>query len=153
MGTTVDFQGTTKWIEFHNTGDSDVDLSQYWVCIEPNYIQVGSLNILSGDVTIPAGGFLVVEWSALGTTQGELGLFREGPFGNSDNILDYMQYGADGNGRDDVADEAGIWVENEFIPTVATDETYSFFEEDASTSPVENWWPGIPTPGEANREE
>jgi len=163
VGTTVDFEGSSKWVEFYNFGDTEIDLSQYWLCFEPNYSRIGSLAVLAGNENriIQPGEFLVVEWTTLGTTEGEVGLYREGAnsstdfnfFGDSGNIIDYMQYGADGNGRDDVADQAGIWIEGEFIPTVAMDESYSFFEEEAATSRVQNWWPGIPTPGEANREE
>ena len=158
VGTTVEFQGASKWIEFKNTGNSTVDLSNMPVCIFGIYPDTGSLTVLAGnsDHTIDPGGFLVVAWDELGETEGEVGLYESdtGSFGNSDKILEYMQYGAAGSqARDGVADQAGIWTNDEFIPTVANDESYSYFEEPSASSAVEQWWPGIPTPGAENTEE
>jgi len=158
VGTTVDVNGETKWIEFKNVSNSEVDLSNYPVCIEPSYPTIGSFTVLAGndDHTIPPDGFLVVAWDQLGTSEGELGLYQEGTsgfsgFGNAENIIDYMQYGADGSGRDDVADQAGIWIEDDFAPAVEMEQTFSFFE-DSNDDPVDNWKAGSPTPGEPNEE-
>ncbi len=155
IGTTVEFEGATKWIEFHNFGNSTIDMNELFVCIEPLYTQIGFLNVLAGNQnrTIPPGGFLVVQWNSLGETEGELGLYRAGTtdFANPGNIIDYMQYGRDGTGRDDVADNAGIWTEGTFVETVEMSQTYSFFELNAD-DPVDNWKPGEPTPGAENEE-
>lgn len=154
IGTTVDFNSSSKWIELKNTGSSMVDVSGLFFCIEPSYPSVGTRTILDGnsDYTIPPGGFLVVSWTSLGTNEGELGLYRENTpnFGDPSNILDYIQYGADGNGRDDVAASAGIWTENEFVTTVENGQSYSFFPDEPGDQ-VDKWLPGSPTPGEENQ--
>jgi len=157
VGTTVEFEGSSKWIEFKNTGSSTVDLSDRVLCIFGIYPNVGSLTVLSGnsDHTIEPGGYLVVAWQSLGTSEGEVGLYKSGTvsFGNSDQILDYMQYGAAVSpARDNVAAQAGIWPEDEFVPTVADNETYAFFDDPNASSPIQSWWPGIPTPGAENQE-
>jgi len=154
IGTTVDFNSSSKWVELKNTGSSMVDVSGLIFCIEPSYPTVGTRSILAGnsDYTIPPGGFLVVSWNSLGTNEGELGLYRENTpnFGDPANILDYIQYGADGNGRDDVAASAGIWSENEFVTTVESGQSYSFFPDEPGDQ-VDKWLPGSPTPGEENQ--
>jgi len=72
-------------------------------------------------------------------------------FEDSGNILDYTQYGEDVNGRNDVADQNGIWTETTFVDTVESSQTYSFFSLD-NNEPVNNWKTGEPTPGAENIE-
>jgi len=159
VGTTVEFEGTTTWVELHNFGDSEVDVNEMWLCTFPNYSQIGFLDVLAGNSSIPPGGYLVVEWNVFGTTEGELGLYQEGAggsddfdfFANPDNMIDYMQYGSDVGGRDDEAEAAGIWTDGTFVETVEMSQSYSFFELNAD-DPVDNWKPGEPTPGAENEE-
>jgi len=155
IGTTVDFEGTTTWVELKNTGSSTVDVSNLIFCSQFNYPPVGSQPILFGnsDYTIPPDGFLVVEASTISNGNDEMGLYEAGTgdFGNSNNIIDYVMYNGVTTGRDGVADEAGIWIDGEFVPSVESTQTFSFFE-DGTDNPVDNWKAGSPTPGEANEE-
>ena len=157
IGTTVDFEGTTTWVELKNTGTTTIDASDLLFCSQFTYPPVGSQPILSGnnDYTIPPDGFLVVEASIISDGNDELGLYEAGTtiagFGNSDNIIDYVMYNGVTGGRSNVADNAGIWIDGEFVPSVESTQTFSFFE-DATDNPVDNWKAGSPTPGEANEE-
>ena len=155
VGTTVTFEGETTWVELKNTGDSDVDVSGLLFCSEFRYPGVGDQKVLSGspDFIIPAGEFLVVSINELSESADELGLYQAntGNFGNPDNIIDYIQYIDPVTGRDAVAESAGIWVADEAVPPIETEQTYSFFE-DSNDDPVDNWKAGTPTPGEPNEE-
>ena len=155
IGTTVDFEGATTWVELKNTGTTTIDASDLLFCSQFNYPNVGSQPILFGnsDYTIPADGYLVVEASTISNGNDEMGLYEAGTgnFGNSDNIIDYVMYNGVTSGRANVADNAGIWIDGEFVPSVESTQTFSFFE-DGTDNPVDNWKAGSPTPGDANEE-
>jgi len=139
-----------QWVELFNTGDASVDVSDLWLCVRPNYTQIADLNALSGSTTIPAGGFLVVEWDAIQSGEGEVGLYESDAFASSDAMLDYVQYGAAGQGRASVAVAAGLWTEGMFVASAAEGQTLAFFG--GGSTPVENWGFGAPTQGTANQQ-
>lgn len=155
IGTTVDFEGTTTWVELKNTGSTTVDASNLLFCSQFAYPSVGTQPILFGnsDYTIPPDGFLVVEATTISDGNDEMGLYEAGTgnFGNPDNIIDYVMYNGVTTGRDGVAADAGIWIEGEFVPSVESTQSFAFFE-DGTDNPVDNWKAGSPTPGEANEE-
>ncbi len=138
-----------QWVELLNTGDAEVDVSGLWLCVRPEYSQVSELNALSGSMTIPAGGYLVVEWNAIKTSTGEVGLYESNTFESADAMLDYVQYGAAGQGRASVAVTAGLWDEGTYATAAADGQTLAFLGGGAT--PVENWGFGMPTQGAENQ--
>ena len=138
-----------QWVELLNTGDAEVDVSDLWLCVRPEYSQVSELNALSGSTTIPAGGFLVVEWSAIQSGTGEVGLYESNTFESADAMLDYVQYGAAEQGRASVAVSAGLWDEGTYATAAAEGQTLAFLG--GGTAPVENWGFGAPTQGAENQ--
>lgn len=123
----IDLSSNT--IELVNTGSFSIDLSNHWWCNRVNgspfYQTVGSATTIisnSSNVNnfeIAAGGILVLQLGAgfLPDANGELGLFSSSAFSSSAAIVDYVLWG-DGNStgvRDSVAQQAGLWVDNEAI--------------------------------------
>lgn len=147
----VDFMGFTNWIELYNAGDSEVDISNLILCDSPECPSISSLSVLSGSVILPAGGYIVLYWSEL-DGDSEVGLYQahaQGDFGNSDLIIDYMQYASPGHQREGTAVEAGVWTAQGFVALAGTNESLQFFDN-AMVGPG-NWGAAPATPGEANK--
>ena len=141
---------TGKWAEIVNESTTDAaDVSGWFICREPSYAQLSSLNIQSGSTNIPPGGFLVVDFASIESPDGELGLYRnDNDFGNSANIIDYVEYGAAVGPRESVAVAAGVWVAGEFTEAVPQGQTVSNFGGGVGAA---SWAPGEPTPGAVNQ--
>jgi len=140
--------GNLNQIEIYNNGDLTVDLSSYWLCLGPGqYQQLGGADIVSGDVNLVSGEFLVVRY-ALPDDQGGLGLYSNDQFTNSESIMDFVQWGAAGAARENVAVGAGIWTDGDFVPVVGQSASIEYDGEgDASSDWTEE---AIPSLGEAN---
>ena len=144
----ADFESAAKWVELFNAGDADVDVSSLWLCNFPAYEQIANVTVLSGNTTIPAGGYLVVAWDGIGVDDGEMGLYSSNDFGSADSMVDYMQYGSAGHQREGVAVTAGVWDAGGFVPAVTSGMTLSYFE--GENTHVTSWGDGMPSAGLVN---
>lgn len=145
-----EFSSQGDWVEIVNQGTESADISDFWLCLGPGtYQQISALTVLGGDTTIPVGGFLVVEYGLPDTDAG-LGLYNSNSdFGDATTIADFVQYGAGGSARENVAVEAGIWTAGEFVTTtVSTTNSIAYDGEgDAASDWAETT---TPTPGDVN---
>jgi len=149
----VDYED--QWVELRNTGNATVDVSDYYLCSFPTYEPLSDLTALVGSTSIPAGGFLVVEWTASNftTSDGEVGLyFNNNNFADASTMADYMQYGTAGHVREGVANDAGVWETGEFvsIDEVPSGKTISFFDVQGEVG-EEDWQASNETQGGANQ--
>ncbi|MEP3209919.1 MAG: spondin domain-containing protein [Maribacter sp.] len=113
----VRYQGEDT-IEILNNGTGSVNLADYWLCLGPGqYVQIGTLTPISGNIELPSAAYLVVSY-ALPDSEGGLGLYSANEFTNSDALVDFVQWGASGSARENVAVAAGQWVAGDFVPTV-----------------------------------
>lgn len=143
--------GNLDRVEIYNNGDITVDLSSYWICFGPGrYGQIGNLTAVSGTAELPAGEFLVLQLEgalAMGDEEG-LGLYSNNSFTSADAIVDFVQWGAAGSPRENVAAEAGIWAAGDFVPGVGQSASIEYDGEgDASSDWTEE---AIPSLGESN---
>jgi hypothetical protein len=136
-----------QWVELHNVGDAAVDVSGYVLCNFPEYAPITAAEIVSGELVIPADGFLVVRWDKFGTDDGEVGIYsRGGEFGNSEAIVDYLQYGSAGHRRETVGEGAGVWVAGAFLEVPA--DGMSLVRSDMmGDDPTAAWSAADATPG------
>lgn len=112
--------GNRDLVELYNDGDVTIDLSEYWLCLGPGeYSRIGDLAPESGNIVLEAGAFVVVPFS-MSDSEG-LGLYSSQAFTNADAMLDFVQWGAAGAARENIAVEAGIWTAGDFVPTVRLD--------------------------------
>ncbi|WP_299276092.1 T9SS type A sorting domain-containing protein [uncultured Psychroserpens sp.] len=114
----VDPAGDTVTIK--NFGGATVNIASYRLCSLFSYktlstqttVVDGSLNLgPDAEVTIFAENYL-----SLSTTAADLGLyFPTGNFGTASSMVDFMQWGAGGQGRENVAVAKGIWTAGTFV--------------------------------------
>lgn len=111
-------------ISITNATTATVDLSDYRLCSLFNYTNSGiaaETTVLSGNVTaLEPGELLVVTWE-IDDNAADLGLYLPtGAFSDPSAMVDFMQYGASGQGRETEAAAAGLWVAGEFVSTANT---------------------------------
>ena len=149
---TVDYQGSTNWVELYNAGSEAVDVSDHFLCDIPAYPRISSLTVLSGSMTIPADGYLVLSWANIDGEDAEVGLYASTTtsFGDANSMLDYMQYGVAGHGRETTAVTAGVWAAGEFVDLAMGQETLQFTE--GNQVGVSSWMAAAATPGATNEQ-
>lgn len=102
--TEVDFENGT--ITITNHGDADVDPNGLIVCNFPAYAPV------AGAPTLEPGASTVIDLAAIGipadAADGEMGLYLDNDFGNSDSIVSYVEWGSTGHERAPVAQGATV---------------------------------------------
>ena len=105
-------------IELYNNGNVTVDVSDYFLCLGPGtYRRIGDLQ-LEGDVNMEPGDFLTVAYE-MPNSEGGIGLYANNAgFGDPVNIRSFVQWGAAGSPRENVAVAAGIWVDGEYVAVV-----------------------------------
>ncbi|MFS4491921.1 spondin domain-containing protein [Maribacter sp. 2308TA10-17] len=107
-------------IEILNNGTGSIDLADYWLCLGPGqYVQIGSLTPISGSIDLPSAEYLVLSYD-IPDDQGGLGLYSTNQFTDSSALVDFVQWGAAGSAREDVAVAAGQWVAGDFVPAVGS---------------------------------
>ncbi len=127
----VRYQGTDL-VEIFNRGTEEIDLSDYWLCLGPGtYERIGTITPQSGSIVLPAEGYLVLPYD-LPDTEGGIGLYSSDEFTNADALVDFVQYGAGGSARENVAVQAGIWTAGEFVPTVTNADNSIIFDGDGN---------------------
>ena len=141
--------GNRDLVELYNNGDVTVDLSSYWLCLGPGtYVQIGNVTPESGNVQLASGEFLVLPY-VMPDDEGGLGLYSMNQFANPDALMDFVQWGASGSAREDVAVQAGEWVAGEFVPTVRLNSYSIEFDGDGNTAA--DWAEEVnPSLGESN---
>ena len=124
-------------VEIFNAGDAAGDLSTYFLCLGPGtYRQIGTLET-EGNLQLGAGEFLSISYN-MPNAEGGLGLYvNDSGFGDASNIADFVQWGAGGSPRENVAVEAGIWTADEFVSVMGNENNSIVF--DGEGNGAENW--------------
>ena len=108
---------STDAIYIKNFGGEAIDISAYRLCSEFTYTSnlTSDVSLVSGSTTLGAGDTLVVTWPVTDAAA-DLGLYlAAGGFGDTSAMVDFLQWGAAGIGREGVAASKGIWTAGEFI--------------------------------------
>jgi hypothetical protein len=130
-------------VEVYNRGNASADISDYFLCLGPGtYVRVGDI-ITSGSANLQPGQFAVLNYDRSGETGG-LGLYRNNAgFGDAANLVSFVQWGAAGSPRENVAADAGLWTAGDFIQvtnsednSIAYDGTGTASSDWAETSTV-----------------
>lgn len=112
----VDPQNDTAIIK--NFGTSTVDIANYWFCTLFVYNQLSSFTVVNGSLNLAVGATVELSGLSLNNNDGDMGLYlpgSSGNFGQQSFMVDFMQWGDAGNGRESVANTKGIWTSGEFL--------------------------------------
>ena len=113
---------TNAQITIRNFGMMGVDIQQYRLCALFEYASLssGNVTVTSGSLNLAGGASVTINWNAnsgFNTAASDLGLYLPmGSFADEANMVDFMQYGDFGQGREGVAQQAGLWVAGTFLP-------------------------------------
>jgi DNA/RNA endonuclease YhcR with UshA esterase domain len=101
-----------------NFGTSTVNVSSNRICTEFVYPTISSLTIVNGSASLAAGATVTFSGLNIDPAGGgaDFCLYTPtGSFSMAANMLDFMQFGSGGNGRESVAVAKGIWTAGQFI--------------------------------------
>ena len=120
-------------ITLTNFGSTMEDISDLRLCSLFDYdaFDAADVTVISGDLMLMPGASVTVAWNSTGMNiaGADLGLYTAtGSFATASNMLDFVQWGSGGNGREGVAATAGLWLAGEFISTAPP----YFFDGEAS---------------------
>ena len=148
---------TEQWVELQNTGDAPVDISSAQFCANFRYPEVQQLTVFAsdgtgdGDLTLAPDEFIALAWDQIDAGNGDIALYVEGPFGDPNNIIDYVRWGDSGADRENVAVDAGIWTQGTAAASAPSEATIAFLGDDAaSNDTASDWKEGQPTPAAQN---
>ncbi|MBV7335693.1 DUF11 domain-containing protein, partial [Chloroflexi bacterium TSY] len=97
-------------ITIKNFGTMEADISGYRLCSLFDYSVLPAETILAPGTSIVVSSFVVEDTAA------DLGLYKDiGAFTDPSILIDFTQWGSDGNGRESVAAAKGIWTAGNFI--------------------------------------
>ena len=111
----------TDEIIVKNFGTTEVDIQQYRLCALFEYVTLSnaSVTLVDGSFLLAPLSTVTITWNAasgFNTLQSDLGLYLPmGSFGIAANMVDFMQYGGAGQGRENVAVNAGLWTAGTFL--------------------------------------
>lgn len=112
-------------IQIKNFGMMAVDISTYRLCALFDYpiLNQAPVTISSGDFNLSPNESATITWDNTGgagflADSSDVGLYLpSGSFGSAANMVDFMQYGAGGQGRENVAVAGGRWTAGDFLET------------------------------------
>ena len=144
----IEVEPSSNTIIIKNFGGSTVDISTYRLCALFKYtsnltsgitVNSGSMNLTAGsEVEFIAPGGASSSWGNL-TSNSDLGLYEaSGSFGSTTAMIDFVQWGSGGHGRESVANSKGIWTSGEFV---SGDEPYSYIGNGSENGA--SFWEGL----------
>jgi len=122
-------------VTIHNFGSSTVNVSNYQICHKFSYQVLGSLSIDAGSLMLGAGNDLSLSGFTIDNTASDLGLYIDNNFASPTSMIDFFQWGSNGNGRESVAVSKGIWTTGDFISTTGP----YFYNGDGSQNGLSFW--------------
>ncbi len=133
-------------VELINVGGMPIDISSYWLCDFPQYVQLINTNIVCGeDLILNPGQVITVSSNVvtINNIDGEIGLYTTNAFSDPNAIIDYIEWGFSGHGRSDEAVAAGIWTTGDFAPSFNLSNALLF---DGSGDASTDWFEGASSP-------
>lgn len=136
--TEVDPSNST--ITIRNFSSFEIDITIFRLCSLFDYDQLSSadVSIVDGDFVLSSSESVTVTWNTTGMNPAgsDLGLYLPmGVFTDFANMVDFVQWGSAGNGRENVANAGGYWVAGTFLEG---DAPYSY-TGDGIDNGVEFW--------------
>lgn len=117
----VQVDPATNVVTIQNFGASTVDISGWWICHLFSYDQLSNGTVNSGSLNLAPGAQVNLTLGQnLNAASSDLGLYETPSFGSASAMRDFIQWGASGQGRENVANSAGIWASGTFLSVAVT---------------------------------
>ena len=108
------------FVELINTGNTTVDVSEWWLCDRPRYTRMTNLTLECGNLEIAPQQTVTVSGFNLNPLSDELGVYSNSNFGSVSGLEDYVIWGSRGGStREAVAAAAGIWTSGDRADTIS----------------------------------
>ena len=104
---------STNTVVLQNFGSSNEPIGGLWFCNFPAYGQVSGMTSTSN--LGPGAQVTITSSVNFAEGDGEFGLYTSSAFSSPAAMIDYMQWGSAGHGREGVAQSAGVWTAGTFI--------------------------------------
>lgn len=111
----------TDQVTIHNHNPTGVDLSGYYFCTKRTYAPLNTATIVSGSLNLAGRSdvtLVVNTASGLDNSASDLSIYHTPVFGESTNMVDFVQYGnsfSGLSGREDEAVSQSFWAAGTFI--------------------------------------
>ena len=118
----VEVDPTTERVKIKNFGSTTEDISAYRLCARFSYNALSNMTVVNGSLTSLAPNAdveVTVVFSnnnVLQDASSDLAIYLPtGGFGTAANMIDFVQWGAGGIGRESLANTNGLWTSGTFI--------------------------------------
>jgi hypothetical protein len=141
---------SSQQVEIKNQGTSTVNITGYRLCNFPSYPTLSSSLVISGSLSIPAGGLVLINGTGLNlnAADDELGIYLPtGSFSDPLALVDYIEWGFSPHTRSATAVAAGTWTTGNFIPVPLAGNTINF---DGQGNTALDYYHDSPTLGSPN---
>ena len=120
-----------QYVVIKNNGDVTGNLQDFAICQAPMYHSFGDIEVAPGflvvvslggdipDIAAAAAETVTASIGSISADDGEIGLYSDSDFGDSDAIVGYIEWGTSGHTRSSVAVDAGIWTSGDFVATTS----------------------------------
>ncbi len=81
-----------QWIELYNPSKPVINLNNYYLANGSTTQTLANMIVLNGSLTLDSAQYVVINWTGMGQTDGELALFNGSP--TNGEMKDYVQYGS-----------------------------------------------------------
>jgi hypothetical protein len=105
-------------ITITNYGTCNINLANHRLSSGGSNVNINSLNVVSGTLIVNPNASVTLSWTAWNPPAGGIDMALYSPFpdlNNPEDMLDFMQFGSGGNGRESVAVAKGIWGAGDFV--------------------------------------
>lgn len=133
----------SRQVTLTNFGSCAAEVSNLQVCSDFFCATVGSTLPVNGTPNIAAGNSYTFQWNTWSPDPSgtDLALYVASPnYTNPDDMIDFVQWGSAGNGREPVADAKGIWTAGNFVTGISP---YTYIGDGVQTG-VAFWEGTIP---------
>ncbi len=105
-------------ITITNYGTCNINLANHRLSSGASNVNISTLNVLNGSLILTPGGSVTLSWTSWNPPAGGIDLALYVPFpdlNDPEDMLDFMQFGSGGNGRENIAVAKGIWSAGDFV--------------------------------------
>lgn len=119
----IEVNPKTNRVQIKNFGADTFNISDFRLSSKnKNTNNLSSQTLISGSLNVNPGDTTIIELSGFGgtlsnldTSTGDLALYKDGNYTDTNSLLDFLQWGSDGNGNENIAFAKGIWDIGDFI--------------------------------------